>query len=95
VGCVENSGQGDATDQGASHWSRLGAFLQTDPRDAGCDTTMEMIDVYAELVAAGSDPAARFPGLHAHFLACGPCAEDLEGLLIAITEETPSTTDGP
>jgi hypothetical protein len=52
---------------------------------------MEMLDVYAELVAAGSDPAARFPGIRAHVLACGPCADDLEGLLIAITGG-PSTT---
>lgn len=69
-------------------WGRLDAFLETDPRDAGCDAAMEMLDVYAELLAGGSAPSERFPGLHAHFLACGPCAEDLEGLLAAITDET-------
>lgn len=74
-----------AGDQESDHWDRLDAFLRTDPRDAGCDATMELLDVYAELVAGGSDPGERFPGLHAHFLACGPCAEDLEGLLAAIT----------
>jgi hypothetical protein len=49
---------------------------------------MEMLDIYVELLADGdSDPSERFPGLSAHFLACGPCAENLEGLLAAITDE--------
>jgi hypothetical protein len=84
---MESSAQNEAGDQPGDHWARLDAFLQTDPRDVGCDTTMEMLDVYAELLLAGSDPAERFPGLHAHFLACGPCAEDLEGLLAALAAE--------
>lgn len=88
-----NSAQNEAGGQPRDHWDRLDAFLQTDPRDAGCDATMEMLDVYAELVAAGSNPAERFPGLHAHFLACGPCAQDLEGLLAAITGGTSSRPD--
>jgi hypothetical protein len=46
---------------------------------------MAMLDVYAELLAAGNDPSERFPGIHAHLLACGPCAQDLEGLLPALT----------
>jgi hypothetical protein len=90
---VENSAQHKAGGQRSDHWDRLDAFLQTDPRDAGCDASMEMLDVYAELVAGGSDPTARFPGLHAHFLACGPCAQDLEGLLAAITSGTSSWPD--
>jgi hypothetical protein len=90
---VENCAQNEAGDQPMDHWDRLDAFLQTDPRDVGCDATMEMLDVYAELVAAGSDPTERFPGLHAHFLACGACAQDLEGLLAAITIATSSRAD--
>lgn len=82
-------------DQPSDHWARLDAFLQTDPRDTGCDATMEMLDVYAELLAAGNDPAKRFPGLHAHFLACGPCSQDLEGLLTAITGGTSSRPSSP
>lgn len=81
---MDHRAQPGAGSQPIEHWERLDAFLHTDPRDAGCDTTMEMLDVYAELVAAGADPAARFPGLRAHLVACGPCNEDLEGLLAAI-----------
>jgi hypothetical protein len=93
---VANSARDDAGDQQKDHWDRLEAFLQTDPQDAGCDMTMAMLDVYAELVAAGSDPAERFPGIKAHLLDCGPCAEDLEGLLIAIIDGPSSaSSDAP
>ncbi|WP_206068413.1 hypothetical protein [Nonomuraea composti] len=42
---------------------------------------MAMLDVHAEPLAAGDDPGERFPGIHAHLPACGPCAQDLKGLL--------------
>jgi hypothetical protein len=61
---------------------RLNAFLRTDPRDVGCGEAMEILHVYAELVAA--DPAAAeraYPGVAVHLRACGPCATDLAGLL--------------
>jgi hypothetical protein len=85
---MEDRAQRSTSGRRGDLWSRLDAFLQTDPHDAGCDATMEMLDIYVELLADGdSDPSERFPGLYAHFLACGPCAENLEGLLAAITDE--------
>jgi hypothetical protein len=65
-------------------WSQLERFLQTDPRDVGCGEAMEIMHIYADLVRAGVDPEARYPGVAAHLRACGPCAEDLEGLLAAL-----------
>jgi hypothetical protein len=68
-----------------SNWPGLDRFLQTDPRDAGCGKAMELLHVYAELAAA--DPAAaerRYPKVAAHLRACGPCEQDLGGLLAAI-----------
>lgn len=65
-------------------WTNLGEFLRTDPRDVGCDRAMEVLHVYAELLESGEDPDIRFPGVSAHLAACGPCAEDLAGLLAAI-----------
>jgi hypothetical protein len=94
-GRVANSTQNGANDQHKDHWDRLEAFLETDPQDAGCDATMEILDVYAELVAAGADPAERFRGVRAHLVACGPCAEDLEGLVIALTGGSSTTPDVP
>jgi hypothetical protein len=94
---VDNNSQITSDDQPTDHWARLDAFLQTDPHDAGCDEAMELLDVCAELTSAGIDPAERFPGLYAHFSACGPCAQDLEGLLAAIIRESHTSTepDGP
>jgi len=68
--------------------SALDRFLQTDPRDVGCDQAMEMLHVYAELVASGEPAQQRYPGIAAHLQACGPCGEDFEGLLAAIRGET-------
>ena len=62
----------------------LDAFLNTDPRDAGCGHAMEVLHVYADLVAADAGAAERYPEVAAHLRACGPCAEDLEALLEAI-----------
>jgi len=48
---------------------------------------MEMLHVYAELVASGELAEQRYPGIAAHLHACGPCGEDFEGLLAAICGE--------
>jgi hypothetical protein len=48
---------------------------------------MALLHVYVELVLA--DPAAaaaRYPGVQAHLRACGPCSEDFQGLLAAVTD---------
>ena len=62
----------------------LDDFLRTDPRDVGCAQAMEMLHVYAELVAAGAAAEQQYPGIAAHLRACGPCGEDFDGLLAAI-----------
>lgn len=66
-------------------WAVLDRFLQTDPRDAGCAGAMELLHVYADLAAADPRTAERrYPEVAAHLRSCGPCAEDLGGLLAAI-----------
>ena len=66
-------------------WPALDRLLLTDPRDAGCAAAMEMLHVYTELAAAEPREAERrYPDVAAHLRACGPCQEDLEGLLAAI-----------
>jgi hypothetical protein len=65
----------------------LDRFLQTDPADVGCDDAMAMLHIFAELVAAGADDKLRHAGIAAHLRACGPCGEDFDGLLAAITNE--------
>jgi hypothetical protein len=70
-------------------WSALERFLDTDPQDVGCAEAMEMLHVYAELVANDTDAASLYPRVAAHLRACGPCAEDLVGLLAAVRENLP------
>jgi len=65
-------------------WPALDRFLRTDPRDVGCAQAMEMLHVYAELVASGEPAEQRYPGIVAHLHACGPCGEDFDGLIAAI-----------
>jgi hypothetical protein len=67
-------------------WDELDRFLQTDPRDVGCDEALRLLHVYVDLTLdGGADGAARrHPGIAAHLRACGPCTEDFEGLLLAV-----------
>lgn len=67
-----------------TRWPELERFLRTDPRDVGCDEAMTVLHVYAEVMAGGEDPEVLYPGVSVHLRACGPCAEDLQGLLEAI-----------
>jgi hypothetical protein len=62
-------------------------FLATDPRDVGCEEAMEILHVYAEAATSGRKPEELYPGVAAHLRACGPCAEDLHGLLSALEED--------
>ena len=70
-----------------SGWQAFGEFLRTDPRDVGCERATEVLDIYVDVVIAYGAEAAgrRFPGVAAHLRACGPCGEDFDGLLAAVT----------
>ena len=72
-------------------WDGFERFLATDPRDVGCDEAMAVLHLYVELLAAGVDAAQRYPGLASHLAACGPCAEDADGLLAAVLDDDPRT----
>ena len=69
------------TDPNHEQNDALARFLATDPADVGCDEALRLLHIYVDLIGAGEDPEGRLPGLAAHFRDCGPCAEDLAGLL--------------
>ena len=69
-------------------WNQFEQFLTTDPRDVGCDAAMGIMHVYVELLAEGVDPIEKFPGMSAHLNACEACAEDVQGLLAAVRDES-------
>jgi hypothetical protein len=62
----------------------LDRFLRIDPRDSGCGEAMALMHVFAELVLAGLDAAARYPRVAAHLAGCEACGEDYAGLLAAL-----------
>jgi hypothetical protein len=69
-----------------SDYGPLDRFLQTDPRDVGCAQALAVLEIYVDLVLddpTGNEAALRYGGVAAHLLACGPCADDLHGLLAA------------
>jgi len=69
-------------------WDALDRFLDTDPEDVGCEKAMALLHTYVELVGADPQTAAeRYAGVEAHLRACGPCGEDFEGLLFAVSAE--------
>lgn len=65
-------------------WPELERFLRTDPGDVGCGEALAVLHIYADIMARGEDPEILYPGVGAHLRACGPCAEDLHGLIEAI-----------
>ena len=67
----------------------LHRFLETDPKDVGCEQAMELLHIYTELVASDAAAQERYPGIAAHLKACGPCSEDFDGLLAAIDDPAP------
>ena len=67
----------------------LHRFLETDPKDVGCEQAMEFLHIYVELVASDAGAQERYPGIAVHLKACGPCSEDFEGLLAAIVDPAP------
>jgi hypothetical protein len=66
-------------------WPELDRFLATDPRDVGCEQALQILHVYVEMVLedAPALAARRYPGIAAHLAACGPCDDDVQGLLAA------------
>ena len=74
-----------ASPEGGDHGREaLLRFLSTDESDAGCERTLELLDVYVELTLAGDDPELRYPGITTHLRSCGPCVEDFDGLMHAV-----------
>ena len=46
-------------------WTVLERFLDTDPADVACGQAIDILHVYADLLATGADTAARCPGVAA------------------------------
>ena len=72
----------------------LDRFLDTDPRDVGCDQLREIVDIYVDLLRAGAGAAARYAGVATHLRSCDACQDDLDGLLAAAAATFTATGTG-
>lgn len=68
-------------------WTRLDIFLWTDLDDLHCNVCRDGIDIYAEIIMNGADPALHLPAIAAHLLLCENCREDLAGLVSTLSDE--------
>lgn len=57
-----------------------------DGPEVGCDECFDLLDRYAELAAAGREPAAEMPAMRAHLDGCPACREDFESLRDLLTQ---------
>lgn len=67
-----------------TRWEQLDRFLETDPRDVGCEEAVRVLHIYVELALdarTSTTAAERYPEVAAHLHACGPCEDDFRGLL--------------
>jgi hypothetical protein len=56
------------------------ALLGLEGPDVGCDGCFELLDEYVEVMAAGTDEAAAFPGMTQHLACCPACDEEAASL---------------
>jgi len=66
---------------------RLRALLGPAGPELTCDECFELLDVYVEAEAAGSDADAAVPRMRAHLDGCPACHEDYESLLELVRAE--------
>jgi hypothetical protein len=62
----------------------LKRFLKTNPADAGCAETFRLLDSYVERELAFGDAPLAFPDIAVHLATCGPCTDDVRGVMAAV-----------
>jgi hypothetical protein len=63
-------------------WDELGRFLETDPRDVGCDEALNLLHVYVDLVLndkTALEAAHRYPASPLTSWLAGPAPRTLRG----------------
>lgn len=71
----------------------LGRMLGPTGDDAGCERTLEMLDVFVELEAAGQPAATHYPDVARHLVGCPDCRGDEIALLDLVREQAAGVTD--
>lgn len=58
----------------------LRGFLGRSGKDAGCEESLEVLDLVVEAELSGRSVAEAFPAVAVHLDSCPDCGEDYEGL---------------
>ena len=58
----------------------------TREEEIDCEEVYNVVDVYAEAVARGEDPAEILPLVKHHLEMCAPCLEEYEALMRILEE---------
>ena len=60
------------------------SILNTEVDEIDCDTCFGHLDVFADRVLTGENPALTMPLVQAHLERCTPCREEYEALLLVL-----------
>lgn len=66
--------------------SLLKSALETEEYEITCEECFEVLDMYADLILDGADPAQIMPLVKQHLNQCNCCARELEALVVMIQE---------
>lgn len=62
----------------------VGALSMTEDEELSCDEVFRLLDQFAELRAAGENPAIYFPLVEKHLEKCMDCREEYEAVLVML-----------
>lgn len=66
--------------------SLLKSALETEEYEITCEECFEVLDMYADLILDGADPAQIMPLVKQHLNQCNCCTRELEALVVMIQE---------
>lgn len=64
----------------------LQSALETEEHEINCEECFDVLDMYADLIIEGTDPADLMPTVKQHLNQCNCCANELEAMLVMIQE---------
>ena len=64
----------------------LKSAFETEEYEIDCEECFNLLDMYAELLIEGTDPAEIMPTVKQHLKQCNCCDRELEALMVMIQE---------
>jgi hypothetical protein len=71
----------------SSLWQTLlKSVLETEEFEITCEECFNLLDLYADLLLEGADPAKLMPTVKQHLKQCNCCEGELEALMVMIQD---------